>query len=109
MGISDYLRPIQNQHAIKECVVTLFLAAPIIKPSKFKKLIENPDFKNKFDKFDPILNYTIQLDPLNVGLSPSTPNEIGFQFQGFKNGDVDFLLRGMNEGTRQCLSFHTLQ
>ncbi len=109
MEISDYLRATQNQHSIKECVVTLFLAAPIFKPSKFKKLIDDSDFRNKFTKFEPIFNYVFQLDPANARMTPSTPNEIGFQFQGFKNGDVDFLLRGMNEGTRQYLSFHALQ
>jgi hypothetical protein len=38
MALGELLKPANEHPSIKECVVTLFLAAPILKPASFKKL-----------------------------------------------------------------------
>jgi aspartate-semialdehyde dehydrogenase len=36
MALGEFLKPVNERHSIKECVVTLFLATPILKPASFK-------------------------------------------------------------------------
>jgi hypothetical protein len=43
----EAISPINKDHSIKEAVISLFLANPIIKPERFQKIIEN-EFKDKF-------------------------------------------------------------
>jgi len=50
---TSVISPISNEHFIKEVVISLFLANPIIKPERFQQLIET-DFKDKFQKFEPL-------------------------------------------------------
>jgi uncharacterized protein (TIGR04255 family) len=111
MALGELLKPANEHHSIKECVVTLFLAAPILKPASFKKLLETDFLKTSFQQFE-----LLQERMIDISLAQDQPTaraagnyDIGFQFKSFKNGDIDFLLRGVNDFHRQYLSFHSLQ
>jgi uncharacterized protein (TIGR04255 family) len=112
MNISTHLKPIAGKNAIKEAVISIFLANPIIKPEKFKDLI-NSEFATKFQKFDAIasLNLNIKGNPEGhlEASAPDIQQNVGFRFMNFVQGDTSKVLQGKNEINRSFLSFHSLQ
>ncbi len=87
------------------------MAAPILKPASFKKLLETDFFKHHFQQFELLQTRTVNVSLAQDQATARTAGnyDIGFQFKNFKNGDIDFLLRGVNDLHRQFLSFHSLQ
>jgi uncharacterized protein (TIGR04255 family) len=111
MSLSELIVPCNKDHSIKEAVITLFLANPIIKPERFKKLIEN-EFKDKFQQFQTVSNIEIQFQnkPDSIGnLAQQVLSDIGFKFLGFANGGPSKVLQAINEKQRNFISFHYLQ
>ena len=111
MSLSDLITPCNKDHSIKEAVITLFLANPIIKPARFKKLIEN-EFKDKFQQFQALSNIEIQVQNRpnsTANFSQQVLNDAGFKFLGFSNGGASKVLQALNEKQRNFISFHYLQ
>jgi uncharacterized protein (TIGR04255 family) len=110
MNINELIQPINDKHSIKEAVISIFLANPIIKPERFKQLIES-NFKDKFQKFETVNQVEFQLQ--NDGNNPPTLNQqllpnVGFKFIAFEKGESVKVLQGINEKSRNFISYHSL-
>jgi uncharacterized protein (TIGR04255 family) len=110
MSLSERITPCNKDHSIKEAVITLFLANPIIKPDRFKKLIEN-EFKEKFQQFQLLSGVAFQVrnkmgEPTNF--SQQITKDAGFRFSSFEKGIEVKVLQAQNEITRNFISFHSL-
>lgn len=111
MAIKEFLTPIHEKHSIKEAVITLFLAAPIIKPERFESLIKS-EFKDFFQKFENIsqvqVNFRVQGKTGVEAGEHKIRDNAGFKFSGFEGGKLVKALQGINDLQRQFISFHTL-
>jgi uncharacterized protein (TIGR04255 family) len=110
MNINDLIQPINDKHSIKEAVISVFLASPILKPERFKQLIET-NFKDKFQKFEAVNQVEFQFQ--NDGTKPPTLNQqllpnVGFKFIAFEKGESVKVLQGINERNRNFISYHSL-
>ena len=105
------LKPVSDKHSVKEVVITLFLANPIIKPERFEALIKDK-FKDKFQKFEKVNQVQFQLKGKEGGSIESTPpsilENVGFKFQRFEEGKMVTALQGVNELLRNFISYHSL-
>lgn len=106
----EAISPINKDHSIKEAVISLFLANPIIKPERFQKLIEN-ELKDKFQKFETVNQFQFELQN-TVGRTPTLNQQflqnVGFKFLAFDRGENVRVLQGINEKGRNFISFHEL-
>lgn len=107
--IENYLKPFSSKHSIREAVISVFLANPIIKPERFQKLIENGFFNDEFQAFETVGAVEIELKQGNTGMIEQTAqnmSNVGFKFIGFSQGKVSRILQGVNERGRTFISYH---
>jgi hypothetical protein len=111
MSLEEKLKPINKEHSIKEAVIGLFLATPIVKPSRFQELIEK-EFSSIFQQFEPLAQFQFQVKPQpgNLNIQPGPQNDVGFKFTSFKKGTPEKILQGFNDSgnSRNFISYHTL-
>ncbi len=111
MQINNQIKPYNPNHSIKEAVISVFLSNPIIKPLRFKSLIET-DFKDKFQQFEPLKQIKFKfLGEISNSNRPEQhiTEEAGFRFSHFENGIKKTVLQGLNEDHRQFISFHSFE
>lgn len=110
MSLETIINPAGKNHSIKEAVISLFLANPIIKPERFQQLIEL-DFKDRFQKFETINQVELQVQNPVGGLptlNQQILSNVGFKFQSFEKGLNVKALQGINERARNFISYHSL-
>jgi len=109
--LETVLKPVSGNHSVKEVVITLFLANPIVKPERFEALIKDK-FKDKFHKFDKVNQFQFQLKGKEGGSVESAPpsilENVGFKFHRFEEGKTVTALQGVNEVLRNFISYHSL-
>lgn len=109
--LKTVLKPVSEKHSVKEAVITLFLANPIIKPERFEVLIKDK-FKDKFQKFEKVNQVQFQFKGNEGGAFETTPpsilENVGFKFQRFEDGKTVTALQGLNEPLRNFISYHSL-
>lgn len=112
MSSSISLIPVSGEHSVREAVISLFLATPLIKPERFGELIQT-DFKSKFQQFEPLAQVQMKFNNNQIGQvesqPPSIKNNAGFRFTSFEGGKMTTVLQGINEELRNYISFHTLK
>jgi uncharacterized protein (TIGR04255 family) len=114
-NLTDKVKPVNSNHSIKEAVIGLFLANPIVKPERFKELIEN-EFKDIFQQFEPIIQLQFELKAQNRTMSrlnierKEMMDNVGFKFTSFEKGAQTKILQGQNDNANQrtFISYHTL-
>ncbi len=108
MDLLQYLKPCNENHSIKEAVITVFLENEIAYPKGFQKLIQS-HYKDVFQRFELINEVTI--DSSNEHKITKKIEEIGFEFSSYQEGKLKNILRGFNEKdeNRYRLSYHTLK
>lgn len=110
MTITEFIEPCNKDHSIKEAVITVFLAGPILKPARFEKLIEN-ELKDQFHQFQKLSNIELQIQHnFSSSLNQITNNrddDGGFLFLGFEKGKISRILQARNENNRNYISFHS--
>lgn len=104
-----YLKPFAQKHSIREAVISVFLANPIIKPERFEELISG-ELGVYFHLFENINGVQIQIKPAINGIfpQPRTQPNTGFKFLGFTKGKIGTVLQGINEMDRTFISYHSL-
>jgi uncharacterized protein (TIGR04255 family) len=105
------ISPINQNHSIKEAVISVFLASPIIKPERFKKVIEST-LSDSFQKFETISQITLELKNQNgfiKNIGQQVANDRGFRFSSFEKGNLSKILQGVNESNRTFISYHSLK
>lgn len=109
MSFLANLKKPNNKHSIKEAVISLFLATPIVKPQRFGQLI-NSSFSQTFHQFEPVNAIKLQFKNAEGKLTQLNHinDEVGFKFTKFVNGHVSNILQGINEDQRTFISFHIL-
>lgn len=103
---------ITRENSIKEASVTLFLSNPIIKPDRFKDLINHPAIKGIFQSFEPVgtVNFHFANKDGNINSpEPTVENDAGFKLQGFEDGKPIAVLQGLNNINNPTFSFHLLK
>ena len=109
MSSLSSLKASNGEHSIKEAVISLFLANPIVKPERFGSLIEG-SFSNDFQQYEPVHFFKVEFKNFN-GLLETKPasidNNAGFRFTRFSKGKPATILQSRNEDQRTFISFHT--
>lgn len=109
MDLRAKVRPINENHSIKEAVLSVFLATKIIKPERFNSLIEK-ELKGKFQQFELVSRFNVTISQKKSVLEHSSKalENVGFRFLSFKAGKPDRILQAINEENRYFISFHCL-
>ncbi|WP_028296293.1 TIGR04255 family protein [Olivibacter sitiensis] len=110
MSLRDKIRPINGKHSIREAVISLFLANPILKPSRFEKLIQ-AEYAHVFQKFGVVSQLQVQFQRNDDGRDATNITnqaEAGFKFSAFESGKPKRVLQGINEAGRTFVSYHEL-
>lgn len=107
MSFLANLKKPNSKNAIKEAVISLFLAAPIIKPKRFGQLI-NKSFSQSFQHFEPVNAIKFQFKNADGKITQlnQISDEVGFKFTRFVNGATSNILQGINEEQRTFISYH---
>lgn len=110
MSLEQKIRPINGNHSIREAVISVFLANPIIKPSRFRELIE-ADLSGEFQHFENVGNLQLHVKQKD-GIIESSVSEIekdgGFRFSAFNKGKISKVLQSNNDSKRNFISYHRL-
>jgi len=111
MSETSFLRLASEKHAIKEAVISLFFASPIVKPRRFETLLN--DLKDDFNHFEVAQKIRIQMRGVvgetEVHTEAQPNEEIGFRLLQKEDGQTVRVLQGENESNRVALSFHNLR
>jgi uncharacterized protein (TIGR04255 family) len=110
MNIGEKIKPIKEKNSIREAVISVLLANQILKPEKYKALIET-DLKDTFQLFEPLSQVKLQFKNVEGKIGqpdPQITDNAGFKFSSFKNGNLVKALQGLNEVGRTFISFHCL-
>ncbi|MFN8117435.1 MAG: TIGR04255 family protein [Bacteroidia bacterium] len=101
---------IKKGNSIKEAAITLFLSNPIIKPERFKELVNIPELGGFFQQHQAIGAFTLKLGniPKDQKSETNFKNDTGFKLLKFENGAPTFVVQGINELDRTFFSFHDL-
>ena len=110
MDFKAKLKPLNEEHSIKEAVISLFLPNKLIKPEQYRDLIKN-NFRDDFQQFQPVnqVKFEIKQGHKQSIIQTNHNTTIGFRFIGFSdNGNPVKVFQGINEENRQFISFHSL-
>ncbi len=117
MLLAENLIPSRRIHSISEAVISLFLVQPIVKPSRFKELLSKDErFKSRFQHFrlSQRLKLSAKFKSGNEGIketdfSSAEPEDNGFLFESFKDGELEYILKCDNTESTYVLSIHSFQ
>ncbi len=107
--VESFLKPFSSNHSIREAVISVFLATPIIKPERFQKLIQE-GFVQDFQLYENVNSVEIELKALTEGAyeqKSQNLGNVGFKFIGFNEGKVSRIIQGVNEKSRTFISYHS--
>jgi len=108
MDLQQKIKPINEKHSIKEAVLSVFIENQIIKPERFRGLLDK-ELKDDYQHFNVVSNLKFTIKQNNSGIVPASNSEtIGFRFSAFKNGKLDRIFQAINEENRNAISFHCL-
>lgn len=110
MSLKDKIQPINGNHSIREAVISLFLANPILKPSRFGGLMEG-SYVDTFQEFELVTQLEVQFQRNADGKNAPVFHhhlEAGFKFSAFEKGKPKRVLQGINEAGRTFVSYHNL-
>lgn len=107
MSLEQKIRPINGSHSIKEAVISVFLVNPIIKPSRFRDLIET-DFKDEYHQFRRLGQFKLHINQGRFANSPEITEDAGFRFSAFTKGQEHKVLQSSNDPGRNYISYHRL-
>lgn len=101
---------IKNENSIKEAVITIFLSNPILKPERFKEILNQHEMSSFYQQHQPLKEITFKVGGLlndlkgEANLNPDK----GFKLIRFEKGIASFVMQGVNEIDRTYFSFHNL-
>lgn len=111
MPETPFLRLASDDHSIKEAVISLFFASPIVKPSRFRSLLE--ELNDDFNAFEIARGFRVELrgntETSEVVSEAHQEEEKGFRLIQKEEGQVIRVLQGQNEDNRVALSFHNFR
>ncbi len=115
MPLATNLIASREKHSITEAILSIFLLQPLIKPSRFKELLtEGHPLNNRFQHFQiqQSLNFSAEIGvnrELKPDLRSTTPQDMGFIMNAFKNGTPEYILTYQTNGPAHVISIHAMQ
>ncbi|GAB3728928.1 hypothetical protein GCM10027594_11010 [Hymenobacter agri] len=111
MPDTPFLRLASENHAIKEAVISLFFASPIVQPRRFQSLLQ--ELPEDFDAYQVAKAIRVELqgniEESEVQSKAHQEAEIGFRLTKSDEGQIVRVLQGQNEDNRVSLSLHNLR
>lgn len=109
MATRGNLRTIQDNHAIKEAVISFTISPQIINPSSYRILLnEGQPLYGIYHKFEPVKLKEVKIES---GLNNRTVESIkdaGFKFIAFKEGRTSMIIQGLPQPRQALLTFNTV-
>lgn len=109
----DHLKPIAQEHSLRQVIANIFLLQPIVEPKRYESLLR--DFKNRYQKFELTTSNTLGFR-IDKGVLINHENrlskESGYRFVGFENGRLSKILkhenRDLNNQEKGIISYYSL-
>lgn len=109
MATRGNLRTIQDNHAIKEAVISFTVSPQIINPSSYRTLLNaGHPLYGIYHKFEPVRLKEVKIES---GLNNRTVESIidaGFKFIAFKDGKTSKIIQGLPQPRQALITFNTV-
>lgn len=109
MAVSGNLHTIQDNHAIKEAVLSFTITPQIVNPNNYGRLLnEGGPLYNRYHKFEPVKLREVKVE---TGLNTTTFDSIkdaGFKMIAFRNGCTSEVIQGLSQPRQSLLTFNTV-
>ncbi|MBP9637309.1 MAG: TIGR04255 family protein [Bacteroidaceae bacterium] len=109
MAVSGNLHTIQDNHAIKEVVLSFTITPQIVNPNQYAALLnEGEPLYNRYHKFEPVKLREVKVE---TGLNATTYDSIkdaGFKMIAFRNGCTSEVIQGLSQPRKSLLTFNTV-
>lgn len=109
MAVSGNLHTIQENHAIKEAVLSFTITPQIVNPNNYATLLnEGGPLYNRYHKFEPVKLREVKVE---TGLNTTTYDSIkdaGFKMIAFRNGCTSEVIQGLSQPRQSLLTFNTV-
>ncbi|MEE3484121.1 MAG: TIGR04255 family protein [Bacteroidales bacterium] len=110
MATSGKLHTAQDNHAIKEAVISFIVSPQIIDPPSYQVLLnEGQSLHGIYHKFEPVKLKEVKIE--SSGLNNQTVESIkdaGFKFIAFKEGKTSKIIQGLPQLRQALLTFNTV-
>lgn len=111
MAVSGNLHTYQDNHALKEAVISFTVSPQITNPSLYSQLInEGNPLSGVYHKFEPvkIREFKINHDITGTNTSIDTSNVAGFKLIAFKSGKTCNIIQGLPQPRFSVFTFNTV-
>lgn len=109
MAVSGNLHTIQDNHALKEAVLSFTITPQIVDPNSYGSLLnEGQPLHNRYHKFEPVKLREVKVA---TGLNTTTYDSIkdaGFKMIAFRNGCTSEVIQGLSQPRQSLLTFNTV-
>ena len=110
MASTGNIQSIKEGHSVKEAVVFFSVTPSIPNPKSYKKLVEEGEsLHGKFQRYEPVKNFTVNFNQQTAETAIESSQDSGFKFLSFTNGELSFLIQGINQFDKGMFTFNTLR
>lgn len=110
MAETGNIQSIKNGHSVKEAVI-FFSVTPYISDTKSYKnlIVEGGGLFGKFQRFEPIKNISVSFNQKTEETSIEKSQDNGFKLLSYSDGELSFLVQGINQFDKGIFTFNTLK
>ncbi|MBR6197075.1 MAG: TIGR04255 family protein [Bacteroidaceae bacterium] len=109
MATRGNLHTFQDNHAIKEAVISFTVSPQIINPLSYVDLLsEGHPLCGKYHKFEPVKLKEMKIESGLNGQTVESIRDAGFKFIAFKDGKTSKIIQGLPQPRQALLTFNTV-
>ena len=109
MAANGELHTIQQNHSVKEAVISFTVKPEIQAPSDYRKLLgQGSPLSDFYHQFEPVKTVEITMDVKRSESQIKTEQISGFKLIGFKNGKTSHVIQGLNQPNQGVFTFNTV-
>lgn len=104
------IQSIKNGHSVKEAVV-FFSVTPCFSDTKSYKdlIVAGGSLFGKFQRYEPVKNISVGFNQKTEETIIEQSQDSGFKLLSYSDGELSFLVQGINQFDKGMLSFNTLK
>ncbi len=109
MATRGNLHTFQDNHAIKEAVISFTVSPQIINPASYLNLLnEGQSLYGIYHKFEPVKLKEVKIESGLHNQTVESIKDVGFKFIAFKEGKTSKVIQGLSQPRHALLTFNTV-
>ena len=104
------IQSIKEGHSVKEAVIFFSVSPCISNTSSYKDLIiKDGELYGQFQRYEPIKNISVNFNQKTEETSIEHSHDSGFKLLSYYEGELSFLVQGINQFDKGMFTFNTLK